>query len=205
VSETIDGLIRYDDGTTGCWWAGHDEMYRHYHDTEWGRPVHDDERLFEKLCLEGFQAGLSWITVLRKRARYREVFDSFEASMVANYTEADVLRLLDDPGIIRHRGKIEAAINNAQRCVELVAAEGSLNEFIWSFRPAADERPALCDHASLTQFTFTPASTALSKALKKRGWKFVGPTTMYAFMQSMGVVNDHIVGCDVRDACEVGQ
>jgi DNA-3-methyladenine glycosylase I len=197
-----DGLIHYDDGTVGCWWAGHDETYRHYHDTEWGRPVHDDVRLFEKLCLEGFQAGLSWITVLRKRDRYRTVFEGFEPERVARFSDADVERLLQDPGIIRHRGKILAAINNAQRCLELIERHGSLDAFIWSFEPSPADRPLVCDHASLTSFTTSGASQALSKELKRQGWKFVGPTTMYAFMQSMGVVNDHIVGCDQRLVCE---
>lgn len=190
-----DGLLVGDDGLARCWWAGDDPLYASYHDDEWGRPVRDDVRLFEKLCLEGFQAGLAWITVLRKRERFREVFAGFDPEVVAGFDEDDVARLLDDPGIIRHRGKIEATINNARRALELVDERGSLANHVWSFAPeegppaptSPDDLPAV-----------TEASTALSKDLKDRGWRFVGPTTVYAFMQSMGLVNDHLAGCAFR-------
>ena len=190
-----DGLIRYGDGRVGCWWAGHDPLYRAYHDDEWGRPVVDDVRLFEKLCLEGFQAGLSWITVLRKRDRFREVFAGFDPVVVAGFGPADVDRLLADPGIIRHRGKIEATIGNARAHLELGE---SLSDFVWSYAPDARDRPDRIDAASLATMGSSPASVALSRELKRRGFRFVGPTTVYAFMQSMGLVNDHVEGCDAR-------
>ena len=197
-----NGLITNDDGKTRCWWPGEDAEYIRYHDEEWGRPVGDDHRLFEKLCLEGFQAGLSWITILRKRENFRAAFAKFDPVVVAKYTEDDVERLLQDAGIIRHRGKIEATINNAQRALDLQKEAGSIAAFIWSFEPDARERPAVMDYKAAMSLAKTPASTALSKALKKRGWKFVGPTTCYAFMQSMGLVNDHLEGCFIREACE---
>ncbi|WP_310385291.1 DNA-3-methyladenine glycosylase I [Roseateles sp.] len=162
----------------------------HYHDTEWGFPVDDDRRLFEKLCLEGFQSGLSWRTILSKRPAFRAAFANFEVKRMAEFGAADVERLLLDAGIVRHRGKIEAVINNAQRCLELVAAEGSLARYIWRFEPPALTAPVLA--------TETEASRALSTDLKRRGWKFVGPTTMHAFMQSMGMLNDHALGCVTR-------
>ena len=193
-----DGLIRRSDGTLGCWWSGNDPLYVTYHDTEWGRPVVDDTRLFEKLCLEGFQAGLSWITVLRKRDAFRRVFDGFEPATVAGYGEAKVTALLNDADIIRHRGKIEATINNAGRCLELREEYGSLARYVWGFEPAASERPATITHAALMELTQTDASRALGRDLKRRGWRFVGPTTMYAFMQAMGLVNDHLEGCGQR-------
>lgn len=161
---------------TRCRWGDTPEIYRVYHDGEWGLPVDDDRRLFEKLCLEGFQAGLSWLTILRKRESFRAAFDDFDFERVARYDERDVARLLADAGIVRHRGKIEATINNAQRALELVEAEGSLAAYVWRFEADAD-------------------SKALSKDLKRRGWRFVGPTTVYAFMQAMGLVNDHLEGC----------
>lgn len=174
-----------------CWWCGDDPLYVQYHDLEWGVPVTDDRRLFEKLALEGFQSGLSWITILRKRERFREVFANFEPTVVASYAARDVARLLGDPGIIRHRGKIEAVISNARAFAELVAREGSLARFVWSYAPPAHEAPR--------QRTDIPAQTdesaAFSRELKRRGWRFVGPTTAYAFFQAMGVVNDHVVGC----------
>lgn len=197
-----DGLITNPDGKTRCWWPGDDAEYIRYHDVEWGRPVADDHRLFEKLCLEGFQAGLSWITILRKRENFRAAFANFDPAIVAQYTEDDVLRLLQDAGIIRHRGKIEATINNAQRALELQRAEGSIARFIWGYEPSNADRPKRLDYAAAMTLTKTPASTALSKELKKRGWRFVGPTTCYAFMQSMGLVNDHLEGCFIREACE---
>ena len=168
-------------------------MYQHYHDTEWGFPVTDERRLFEKLCLEGFQAGLSWLTILNKRENFRRAFANFEAEAVARFDAGDVHRLLADAGIVRHRGKIESTINNAKRVLELRAAEGSLARYAWRFEA---DPPS----AAATLRATSPESVAMSKDLKKRGWSFVGPTTVYAFMQAMGLVNDHIDGCHVRSA-----
>ena len=172
-------LARGDDGIVRCAWGDSTPDYRVYHDDEWGRPVSDDTRLFEKLCLEGFQSGLSWLTILRKREAFRAAFAGFDFHRVARFTEDDVERLLQDAGIVRHRGKIEATINNAQRAVELTE-EQSLAHFVWSY-----DDPKL-----------------LARDLKKRGWRFVGTTTVYAFMQAMGLVNDHLPGCDAREPCE---
>lgn len=183
------------------WCAGHDD-YMAYHDDEWGRPVADDIRLYEKICLEGFQSGLSWLTILRKRASFRAGFAGFDFRRVAEFGEADVQRLLGDAGIVRHRGKIESTINNARRAAALVEEAGSLASFIWSFEPRPEDRPGRYDRETLMTITKTEASTALSKALKKRGWSFVGPTTMHAFMQSVGIVNDHVEDCHARAACE---
>ncbi len=193
-----EGLIRYDDGRVGCWWAGDDPLYRAYHDDEWGRPVTDDVRLLEKLCLEGFQAGLAWITVLRKRERFREAFAGFDPEVVAGFGPDDVDRLLRDAGIIRHRGKIEATIGNARAYLDLSETGLTLRELVWSHAPDVGHRPARLDFASLSALASTPESTTLSKELKRRGFRFVGPTTVYAFMQAMGLVNDHLEGCDVR-------
>jgi DNA-3-methyladenine glycosylase I len=185
-----------------CWWPGDDGPYQHYHDTEWGRPVRDDQKLFEKLCLEGFQAGLSWLTILRKRENFRKAFQCFQIDVVATYTDSDVDELLTDAGIVRHRGKIEAVVNNAQRAHELLQDVGSLSEYFWSFAPDGPfGREGESQHPSGVPST-SPSATRMSKDLKKRGWKFVGPTTMYSFMQSMGLVNDHVDGCWVRDECE---
>jgi DNA-3-methyladenine glycosylase I len=175
----MEGLARGDDGVVRCAWGDSTPDYRVYHDDEWGRPVADDTRLFEKLCLEGFQSGLSWLTILRKREAFRAAFDGFDFHAVARFTDKDVERLLQDAAIVRHRGKIEATINNAQRAVELTE-EQSLAHFVWSY-----DDPK-----------------ALARDLKKRGWRFVGPTTVYAFMQAMGLVNDHLPGCDAREPCE---
>jgi DNA-3-methyladenine glycosylase I len=178
------------DGQPRCHWcaaAPGDAGYLRYHDEEWGRPVADEFRLFEKLCLEGFQSGLSWRTILNKREAFRAAFAGFDFHRVASFGEADVLRLLTDAGIVRHRGKIEAAIHNAGRCVELVAETGSLAAYLWRFEPARNS----VAH-NLAQ---SPGSLALSKDLKQRGWKFVGPTTMHALMQAMGLINDHAPGC----------
>ena len=187
-----DWLVRHPDGKNRCWWCGTDPLYVAYHDDEWGRPVHDDVRLFEKICLEGFQSGLSWLTILRKRENFRSALSGFEMERVASFTEVDVSRLLTDAGIVRHRGKIESTINNAQRCIDLIAERGSLDSFVWEFVASEKEGdrsrpPGIPTH--------TPSSTRLSKELKRRGWSFVGPTTMYAFMQSVGIVNDHVEGC----------
>lgn len=191
-----DGLITGSDHQVRCWWPGQDAEYLAYHDHEWGCPIKDDQRLFEKICLEGFQAGLSWLTILRKRNNFRAAFDQFEFEKVARYTEADVARLLQDAGIVRHRRKIESTINNAQRACDLADEWGSLAAYVWQYEP--QHRPQRCDYATLSQLSKTAESTALSKDLKKRGWSFVGPTTAYAFMQSMGLVNDHLEGCFVR-------
>jgi DNA-3-methyladenine glycosylase I len=181
-----------------CAWAGDQPDYVIYHDEEWGRPVTDDDRLFEKLCLEGFQSGLSWLTVLRKRNRFRKQFKNFEIAKVAKMTAADVERLLQDAGIIRHRGKIESTINNAKRARDIQKEFGSLAAYIWQFEPEAGRAP----DAPGTILAETDASRALSKDLKKRGFSFVGPTTVYAFMQAMGLVNDHYAHCFCRAECE---
>jgi DNA-3-methyladenine glycosylase I len=185
-----------------CSWAGTDPLYIEYHDEEWGRPVVDDRRLYEKLCLEGFQAGLSWITILRKREHFRNAFANFDPTLVAKFGARDVTRLLRDAGIVRHRGKIESAINNAGRALALQEEFGTLSNYVWQFEPPPSERPHRVTHEILQQMTTTPASIALSKDLKKRGWSFVGPTTMYAFMQATGIVNDHVEGCPARTRCE---
>jgi DNA-3-methyladenine glycosylase I len=181
-----------------CWWPGEDPLYVRYHDEEWGRPVTDDHRLFEKVCLEGFQAGLSWITILRKREHFRRGFAGFDPERVARFTAKDVNRLLKDEGIVRHRGKIESAINNAKRALDLIEERGSLAAYFWSWEPEASERPRIVTRAALMKMATTPRSVALSRDLKKRGWTFVGPTTIYAFMQAMGLVNDHVHECAVR-------
>ncbi len=187
------------DGVSRCWWCGDDDFYQGYHDNEWGNPITDDRTLFEKICLEGFQSGLSWITILRKRENFRAGFANFEFRRIAEFNEQDVERLLGDAGIVRHRGKIESTINNAKRAIELVEEAGSLSAFFWSFEPDPASRPPVIDHASMSVIGKSPESVALSKALKKRGWSFVGPTTAYAFMQAMGLVNDHLEGCHRRD------
>tara|TARA_R110000787_G_scaffold16622_42_gene51419 strand:- start:5313 stop:5942 length:630 start_codon:yes stop_codon:yes gene_type:complete len=193
------GLNVGSDGVSRCWWCGDDDFYQGYHDNEWGNPITDDRTLFEKICLEGFQSGLSWITILRKRENFRAGFANFEFRRIAEFNEQDVERLLGDAGIVRHRGKIESTINNAKRAIELVGEAGSLSAFFWSFEPDPASRPPVIDHASMSVIGKSPESVALSKALKKRGWSFVGPTTAYAFMQAMGLVNDHLEGCHRRD------
>jgi DNA-3-methyladenine glycosylase I len=185
-----------------CWWCGTDPLYVRYHDEEWGAPVTDDRRLFEKICLEGFQSGLSWLTILRKRDNFRAAFADFDFERVARFTARDVARLLEDDGIVRHRGKIESTINNAKRALELRAEQGSLASYFWGWEPDAASRPKRISRAALMQMATSPASVALSKDLKKRGWMFVGPTTVYAFMQAMGLVNDHVETCERRAAVE---
>ena len=189
-------------GEGGCVWPGSDELYVAYHDREWGRPVTDDRRLFEKICLEGFQAGLSWITILRKRDNFRRAFKDFEPAVVARFTARDVQRLVTDAGIIRHRGKIESTINNAKRALELIDEKGSLAAYFWSWEPKASTRPKRITRDAIRNMSTTEQSIALSKDLKKRGWTFVGPTTCYAFMQAMGLVNDHVHDCAVRAEIE---
>jgi DNA-3-methyladenine glycosylase I len=198
----VEGLVRDADGVARCWWSGSDPVYRRYHDEEWGRPVVDDSRLFEKICLEGFQSGLSWLTILRKREAFRDAFAGFDIARVARFGVRDVQRLLGDAGIVRHRGKIESTINNAKRAQDLIAEHGSLAGYVWQFEPAAGSRPRRLTKAALMQLGITPESTAMSKDLKRRGWTFVGPTTIYAFMQAMGLVNDHLEGCAARRSVE---
>jgi len=181
-----------------CGWAGSDPLYVDYHDREWGRPVTDDNRLFEKLCLEGFQSGLSWYTILKKRENFRAAFYGFEIARVAKMDEGDIERLLGDAGIVRHRGKIVSTINNAQRALAIQAEFGSLAAYVWSFEPRALAAPGALGEIP----AHTDASKALSKDLRKRGFSFVGPTTVYAFMQAMGLVNDHVAGCFCRAESE---
>jgi DNA-3-methyladenine glycosylase I len=202
VTTLTDGLVVGDDGKARCWWATGDPLYRPYHDDEWGHPVDDDTRLFEKLCLEGFQSGLSWLTILRKRDNFRAAFDGFDPRKVARYDDRDVDRLLADAGIVRHRGKIAATITNARRYLDLVDETGSLAAYLWSFEPEPSTRPKRLDNATLMTMATTPESAALSKDLRRRGWAFVGPTTVYAAMQAMGIVNDHLEGCFVRPTVE---
>lgn len=184
------------DGQPRCRWCASAPEFLGYHDTEWGFPVSDDRRLFEKLSLEAFQSGLSWRTILAKRENFRTAFQRFDIDRVARFTDADVDRLLQDEGIVRHRGKIEAVIHNARRAQELIAQEGSLAAFFWRHEP--DEAALAAPQTASTSAT----SVALSKALKKMGWKFVGPTTLYAFMQAMGLINDHVGDCVVRPQVE---
>lgn len=192
----MTALIMGPDGGARCRWCGAAPEFLHYHDSEWGFPVTDDSRLFEKICLEGFQSGLSWRTILAKRENFRRAFHGFDIHRIARYTEREVERLLSDEGIVRHRGKIEAVINNARRARELIASEGSLARFLWKFE-AQPEGAAPPQTASTS-----PEAIALAKQLKKLGWKFVGPTTVYAFMQAMGLVNDHAPGCVIREKVE---
>lgn len=205
MAQERSGLVIGEDGERRCpWGAGHED-YRRYHDTEWGFPVVDDTRLFEKLCLEGFQSGLSWLTILRKRDNFRRAFSGFDIDRVARFTPRSVERLLGDEGIVRHRGKIESTINNARRARELRREFGTLAAYFWSFEPAPAARPKRLTWDVLKTMATTPESTALSKDLKKRGWSFVGPTTMYALMQAMGLVNDHLHGCHVRERVEAAR
>lgn len=198
----IEGLIEGEDGQKSCFWHGGLEDYRRYHDEEWGRPVTDDTRLFEKICLEGFQSGLSWLTILRKRENFRRAFAGFDFHAVAGFGDDDIARCLADTGIVRHRGKIVSTINNARRAVELVKEQGSLARYFWSFEPLAAERPGRVDLPTLRANPTSPTSVRLSKDLKRRGFTFVGPTTVYAFMQAMGLVNDHLEGCFCREKTE---
>ncbi len=185
-----------DDGVSRCWWGDSTGDYRPYHDDEWGRPVDDDHQLFEKLCLEGFQSGLSWLTILRKRPDFRRVFHGFDYERVAAMGDADVQVLLQDATIVRHRRKIESTINNARKAIDLAAEHGSLGAFFWRFEPAVDAPVGASQ---------TAESWAMAKELKQRGFTFVGPTTAYAFMQAMGIVNDHLEGCTARESCEAAR
>lgn len=194
-----DGLASGSDGSIRCFWCTSDPLYEAYHDGEWGFPVADDRRLFEKICLEGFQAGLSWLTVLRKREAFRRAFHGFDPERVARISPRRIAALLRDPGIIRHRGKLESAVNNARCTLELIEARGSLAAHLWSFEPAARDRPGRITWPALARLTESKASRALSKDLRTRGFRFVGPTTLYALMQAVGLVNDHFEGCPARE------
>jgi DNA-3-methyladenine glycosylase I len=194
-----EGLFRAEDGQLRCAWCRATPGYRRYHDEEWGFPVTDDRRLFEKICLEGFQAGLSWLTILNKRESFRRAFANFDASRVAAFAAADVERLLQDVGIVRHRGKIESVVNNARRVLELRAEFGSLAAYAWRYEPDPATRPTHATRQALRALPPLPQATSMSKDLKKRGWIFVGPTTVYAFMQAMGLVNDHYEACEARE------
>jgi DNA-3-methyladenine glycosylase I len=196
------GLRRGEDGKVRCFWPDDTPDYMDYHDNEWGLPVADDNRLFEKICLEGFQSGLSWLTILRKRENFRAAFVEFKYEKVARFGKRDVERLLKDVGIVRHRGKIESTINNAMRACEMADEFGSLGAYFWKYEPDDADRPKRLGYKTLRTLGKTPQSKALSKDMKKRGWSFVGPTTAYAFMQAMGMVNDHIEGCFAREATE---
>jgi len=184
-TEPVDQVVIGADGVPRCWWSASDPLYISYHDDEWGFPVGDDNRLFEKLCLEGFQAGLSWLTILRKRDNFRRAFAGFDIGTVARFGPVEVERLLGDAGIVRHRGKIESTINNAARALEIAEEQGSLGAYVWSFEGADPKK--------------------LSADLKRRGWSFVGPTTVFSFMQAMGLVNDHVAGCDGRTRVEAAR
>lgn len=198
AAKAPEGLWKGDDARLRCAWCRSNPDYVRYHDTEWGVPTHDDRTLFEKICLEGFQSGLSWLTILRKRDNFRRAFANFDAARVARFNGRDVTRLLNDAGIVRHRGKIESTINNARRASDLADECGSLAAFVWRFQPPAASRPKKLTWDVLRMMTTSPESIALSKDLRRRGWTFVGPTTMYAFMQAMGLVNDHLHGCHYR-------
>lgn len=199
MSESNPGLITDPQGVARCFWQ---PSMPDYHDHEWGLPVADDRRLYEKICLEGFQAGMAWITILRKREAFRAAFDDFDFERVARYTESDVERLMGDAGIVRNRSKILSAINNARRARALADETGSLSAWLWRHEPQQQDRPATVDLDYWNGNPTSPASAALSRDLKKRGWTFVGPTTMYAFMQAVGMVNDHMSGCVCRQQVE---
>jgi DNA-3-methyladenine glycosylase I len=202
MTTPITALLPGSDGKLRCFWGVSAVEYLPYHDEEWGYPTADDGRLFEKVCLEGFQAGLSWLTILRKRDAFRRGFAGFDVEKIARFRERDVVRLLADAGIVRHRGKIESTINNARRACELRDEVGSLAAYFWRFEPDPTSRPRQLTWAALRGMTTTPESLALSKDLRKRGWTFVGPTTIYAFMQAVGIVNDHLDGCAFRARAE---
>jgi len=199
-----DGLFE-EDGVVRCAWCRPSQAYRDYHDREWGFPVDDDRRLFEKLCLEGFQAGLSWQTILHKREAFRRGFAGFDPHAVARFGAGDVARLLADAGIVRHRGKIESAIGNAKRALALIDEFGSLAAYVWRFEPAAKARPKRVTVKTLRALGVPAEAAALSKDLRRRGWTFVGPTTVHAFMQAMGLVDDHLEGCHARPLAEAAR
>ena len=198
MSAAAGSVKRGDDGVRRCWWCVGDRLYERYHDSEWGRPMLDDRHVFEHFCLEGFQAGLSWITILRRREHFRTAFKGFDPEKVARFNTRSVQRLLRNERIIRHRGKIESAINNARRALDLIDEFGSLAAYVWLYEPKPNRRGVSRE----TIPVMTPGSTSMSKDLKKRGWSFVGPTGLYALMQSVGVVNDHVSGCAYRSKVE---
>ena len=198
------GLICGEDGLIRCKWPQDKPDYLEYHDHEWGMPQDDDFKLFEKICLEGFQSGLSWLTILRKRENFRAGFAGFDFYKVAKFDQDDIERLVNDAGIIRHRGKIKSTINNANRAIEMVEEEGSLGKWFWNWETKAEDRPSIIT-SDVASTPNNDVSTQLSKALKKRGWSFVGPTTCYAFMQAMGMLNDHIEGCYCREKIETAR
>ena len=202
MGRNIDGIAVGADGRPRCWWCVGDPLYEGYHDREWGRPVAKDARIFEKLCLEGFQSGLSWLTILRKRENFRSAFGSFDAEKLSRFTPRSVDRLMRDAGIVRNRAKIEATINNAKRCRELIREVGSLAAFVWSFEPDPASRPQSLDWEKLVGMGVSDEAKKLSKELKRRGWAFVGPTTVYSTMESIGLVNDHVDGCSFRAEVE---
>ena len=202
---SVSGLSRGSDGQPRCaWCAGHDD-YVAYHDLEWGFPVRDDRGLLEKLCLEGFQAGLSWLTILRKREAFRRLFAGFDPGRLARFTERDVARIVRDPAIVRHRGKIESAIGNARKTCAVIEEFGSFASYVWRFEPEAASRPTRITSRYLAATTTSLEAKRLAKDLKARGFTFVGPTTVYAFMQAMGLVNDHLDGCAVRAAAQAAR
>ena len=200
-----DGLVQGADGVLRCFWGAGDPLYRRYHDDEWGWPLGEDRQIFEKVCLDGFQAGLSWLTILRKRPAFRSAFRRFSIRAVARFGAPEIRRLLRDPGIVRHRGKIESAINNARGALQLSREFGSLAAYFWSFEPETASRPRRLTWPILRTMAQTPESVALSRDLKGRGWTYVGPTIVYAFMQAMGVVNDHLEGCAIRPRVEAAR
>lgn len=197
-----DGLRRGQDSVVRCWWCGEDHLYVSYHDQEWGFPSANDRLLFEHLCLEGFQSGLSWFTILRKRENFRRAFRRWNVEAIARFGPRDVERLMNDAGIIRNRSKIESAINNARRALEVIDEAGSLATFMWRYEPSPKSRPRRMTYAALMVLTTSPESVTLSKELKRRGWSFVGPTGIYAFMQGVGIVDDHLHGCAIRTRVE---
>jgi len=189
VANLPEGVVRGEDGVARCWWGAADPLYRRYHDREWGRPIKDDRRLFEKICLEGFQSGLSWITILRKRENFRKAFRDFEIEAVARFNAGRVEILMRDAGIVRNRAKILATVNNARRCLELIKERRSLAAYVWAYEPQTTGAPVSAG----------PEAVAMSKDLKARGWAFTGPTTIHSFMQAVGIINDHLGGCEVRE------
>lgn len=189
-------------GVPRCWWCLGDPIYLEYHDVEWGRPTGDDRRLFEQLVLEGFQSGLSWLIILRKRDNFRKAFKGFDPQAVARFNSRSVERLLGDAGIVRHRGKIESTINNARRYLDLRDEFGSLATYAWSYEPGVKGRPRKLDWPTLVARGSAPEAVAMSKDLRRRGWSFVGPTTVYSFMEAAGLVNDHVTACSIRIEAE---
>ena len=202
---TPSGLFSDSHGFLRCSWCQATPAYQRYHDQEWAFAETDDRQLFEKLCLEGFQAGLSWLTILNKREAFRQAFAQFDVDLIARFGESDIERLIQDAGIVRHRGKIVSTINNARRAIEMREEFGSLAAYIWRFEPASQTRPQPLTFEAVKAMPIAPEATALSKDLKKRGWTFVGPTTMYAFRQAMGMVHDHIEGCGVRETASAAR